>query len=187
MRVLGISSSPRRSGNSEILLDRALAGAASAGADAGKIVLNELDIKACQECGGCDSTGVCVIRDDMGLVYREIEKADAVIVASPVFFESVSAQAKLMTDRFQCAWIAKYVLKRTSLKRVRKGIFISVAGSARKKHFKNSVSVIRALFATLDIEYSGELFCGKLERSEDVLKKESILNKAYSLGAGLVN
>lgn len=187
MKVLGISSSPRRSGNSEILLDRALDGAASAGADIGKIVLNELDIKACQECGGCDGTGLCVVRDGMDIVYGEIEKADAVIIASPVFFESVSAQAKLMIDRFQCAWVSKYVLKRTSPKRARKGIFISVAGSGRKSHFLNSGVIIRALFATLDIEYSGDLFCGELEGAKDILQKEAILKDAYFLGVNLVN
>lgn len=186
MKVVGISASPRRSGNSEILMDRALEGAASAGADVEKITLNELSFKPCQECGGCDKSGICIIHDDMEHIYKELDKADAVILSSPIFFESLSAQAKMMIDRFQCAWISKYVLKNISRARKRKGIFISVAGSAGKLHFINASSIVKAFFATLDIEYAGELFCGKLEKIDDVYRDEKILNQAYALGANLV-
>ncbi|MCX5678081.1 MAG: flavodoxin family protein [Candidatus Omnitrophica bacterium] len=186
MKVIGISASPRRSGNSEILLDRALEGAMSAGADVEKIVLNELDFKACQECGGCERSGVCVIRDGMSHLYKELDKADAIIVSSPIFFASLSAQAKMMIDRFQCAWVAKYILKNRAKAKKRKGIFISVAGSYRKDSFDNAKSIIKAFFATLDIEYADELFCGGIEKMKDIDQDEKVLNRAYTLGVGLV-
>lgn len=186
MKVVGISASPRRSGNSEILLDRALEGATASGAEVEKVVLNELDFKACQECGGCYKSGVCVIRDGMSYLYKELDKADAVIVSSPIFFASLSAQAKMMIDRFQCAWVAKYILKNSARTKSRKGAFISVAGSYRKDHFENARSIVKAFFATLDIEYSGELFCGGIEKMKDVDQDEKILNKAYTLGRDLV-
>lgn len=186
MKIVGISGSPRRSGNSEILLDRALEGAASAGADAEKIVLNELEIRSCQECGGCDKNGVCVIPDDMSHLYKTLDKADAVIVASPIFFASLSAQTKMMIDRFQCEWMAKYMLKKAMRKKRRKGLFICVSGSHRNDYFENAGSIIKAFFATLDIEYCGELFCGGMEKARDIDNEEKVLNKAYSLGRELV-
>src|SRR3989338_242360 len=127
MNVLGISSSPRKGGNSDVLLDEALAGASSAGATVAKIVLNDLTFRPCQECGGCDTTGICVVRDDMGGVYEKFAEADIVILASPIFFGSLSAQLKMMIDRFQCAWVKKYLLKKRVTKpgkRKKKGIFL---------------------------------------------------------------
>ncbi len=186
MKVVGISGSPRRSGNSEILLDRALEGAKLAGAEVKKIILNELSFKPCQECGGCSKTGVCVIRDGMEDIYKLLKGADAFIISTPIFFASVSAQTKMMIDRFQCEWMAKYMLKKAMRKKRRKGLFICVAGSHRNDHFDNARSVIKAFFATLDIEYCGELFCGGIEKMRDIDNEEKTLNKAYALGRGLI-
>ncbi len=186
MKVVGISASPRRSGNSEIMLNRALEGSASSGALVEKIVLNELDLKPCQECGGCDKTGRCVIRDDMDQIYDKLDKADACIIASPIFFASVSAQAKMMIDRFQCFWVSKYILKDKPPAKKRRGAFLSVAGSYRKEHFDNAKGVIKAFFATLDIEYAGELFCGGIDKTADIDRDTETLNKAYKLGKELV-
>lgn len=187
MRAVGISASPRRSGNSEILLDRALEGAMAAGADVEKIILNELDFRPCQECGGCDKSGICVIRDGMELVYKKLDAADAVIVASPIFFASLSAQAKMMIDRFQCAWVAKYILKNVQRREKRKGIFISVGGSYRKDYPENARGIIKAFFATLDIGYAGELFCGGIEKKAGINQDEKTLSKAFALGKVIVS
>ncbi len=186
MKVLGISSSPRRLGNSEILLDRALEGARSAGAVVEKIVLNEINFRPCQECGGCDKGGVCIIHDGMDAIYRKIADTDALILSSPIFFVSLSAQAKMMIDRFQCAWTAKYVLNTVKSPRKRRGIFLSVAGSYRKDHFENARQIIRAFFATLDVEYAGEIFCGGMVKALDIGKDEDAMNKAYAMGKGLI-
>ena len=182
MNVVGISASPRRWGNSEILLDRALEGAKLSGAKVEKIILNELDFRPCQECAGCAKTGVCVIRDGMDGVYRSVNGAGVIIISVPIFFAGVSAQAKMMIDRFQCAWEAKYNLKRSARGKKRKGFFISVAGSRRKDFFDNARAVVRAFFATLDVEYSGELLCGGIERKADVDGKKELLDKAFALG-----
>ena len=112
MIVLGILGSPRRGGNAEVLLDKALEGARSGGVSVEKISLNELTIRPCQECGGCDDTGKCVIADDMAAVYNSVDRADIVILASPVFFGELTAQTKAMIDRFQCRWVGKYRLKK---------------------------------------------------------------------------
>jgi len=162
MKVLGIGGSPKKGGFTDKALDNALSGAGSAGAIVKKIILNDLGFKPCQDCGGCREDGICRIRDDMQAVYREVESADAVIIASPVFFCSVTAQVKMMVDRFQCAWVAKHLLgKRASRRKRRKGVFLCAGGANKKGHFENARQIIRALFATLDIDYAGELFISK--------------------------
>ncbi|MBN2453440.1 MAG: flavodoxin family protein [Candidatus Omnitrophica bacterium] len=182
MNVVGISGSPRRHGSTETLLDRLLEGAVSAGADVEKIVLNELTFRPCQECGGCDRTGACVIKDDMEFIYRRIEDADGIVVASPVFFANVSAQTKMMIDRFQCAWVAKYALKKERRTKKQKGIFISVSAAHRKDFFDSSKLVVKSFFATLDIEYAGELLCGGITNKSDIDSNEKLLKSAFELG-----
>ena len=100
-----------------------------AGARVEKVALSGLSFSPCLECGGCDNSGVCVLRDDLEPLYGKIGSADALVVASPIFFGSVSAQMKMLIDRFQCRWVAKYVLgSKRAAKKKRKGIFLSVAG-----------------------------------------------------------
>ena len=112
INVIGFLGSPHRAGNTETLLDETLRGAKEKGAEVEKIILNELNIRPCQNCGGCDKTGRCVVEDDMQPIYPKLRKANGVIVASPVFFSSVSAQTKAMIDRNQCVWVEKYRLKK---------------------------------------------------------------------------
>ncbi len=187
MKILGIGGSPRKGGNTDTLLDKALEGAKSAGAVVEKIILNDLDFKPCQECGGCDKAGICSVKDDMQLVYKKLGDADAVIVASPIFFGSLSAQIKMMIDRLQCLWVMKYVLKRAvSSGRKRKGVFLCVGGADKKEFFENAKSIIKNFFATLGLEYYGELFYGGLHEKTAIMERESALKKAFDLGVTLV-
>jgi len=186
MRVLGISGSPRRGGNTEVLLDRVLQGARSAGADTEKLILNELDFKPCQECGGCGRTGTCVIKDDIALIRKKIEKSDCVVISSPIFFCNISAQAKSMIDRFQVLWVRKYVLKvRVASGSKKTGAFLCVSGDKKGVFFKCAEKVIKAFFITLGIGYKGSIFCGGINLKGEIKKRKEVLNKAFNLGAAL--
>ena len=186
-RVVGISGSPRRGGNTDTLLDKALEGARLGGAVSEKIFLNDLAFKPCQGCGGCLRTGICVIRDDMRHIYRAVENADSVIIASPVFFGTVTAQLKAMIDRFHSRWIAKYVLKKGPRgKRQRKGYFLSASDSPKRKYFVDARKIVRNFFATTDIEYAGELFCGGIKEKGVVKKDARSMEKAFGLGKAAV-
>lgn len=186
IKILGISASPRRGGNSEVLLDAALSGAKSAGAGIEKIILNELCLKPCQECDACRRGDECVIKDDMRLVYKKVSSSDALIVASPIYFGSLSAQAKIMIDRFQPYWVRKYALKKpASRKRARKGIFLSVGAAGKKTFFNNARSIVRIFFVVLDIKYSGDLFCGGVDGAGDIGGRTAVLKKSFELGAKL--
>lgn len=99
MKVIGIVCSPRKEGNTEILVKEALASAQEEGAQTELISVIGKNIAPCDGCSSCFKTGVCHIKDDMQDIYRQLETAEAVIIGSPVYFGSVSAQAKAVMDR----------------------------------------------------------------------------------------
>jgi multimeric flavodoxin WrbA len=103
MKVLGVLGSPRIGGNSDILLDQALAGAREAGAEVEKIILCQKKISGCLNCEKCDETGVCAIKDDMNEIHKKILEADAVIHSVPVYFWAMTSQMKAYLDRW-CAF-----------------------------------------------------------------------------------
>lgn len=185
MNVLGILGSPRRGGNTEVLLDKALDGARSSGASVEKMSLNELAIKPCQECGGCDDTGECVIADDMAMIYSKVDKADRIILASPVFFGGLTAQTKAMIDRLQCRWVAKYRLKKT-LDTGKRGIFLCVSAWHKDEFFDNAKKIVKIFFVVLDIAYIGDLWCKGISGKGDIIKDKESLDAAFKLGKDLV-
>ncbi len=181
MKVLGILGSPRRGGNTEILLDKALAGAKAAGAETEKIVLNELNFRPCQECAGCDETGVCVLKDDLRDVYRKVEEADGLILAAPVFFGSLSAQTKMMIDRFQAKWIGKNLLKQP-VKKKKTAVFLCAAATDRRDFFENARTIAGHFFSTAGAKSVGELFCPRMDKKEAIIAHPELLEEAFALG-----
>lgn len=183
MYVLGINGSPRIGGNTDILLDKALEGAKAKGAKTEKVILNTLKFSPCQECENIRDDGICIIEDDLQPIYKKIDEADAIILASPIFFGSLSAQTKMMIDRFQCSWTTKYILKKDIFnKKKRKGCFISVEASTRKDFFDNAKAIVKNLFAIINVDYKEELFCPGVDEKASILKHPDILKKAFELG-----
>lgn len=187
MNILGINGSPRIGGNTDILLDKALEGAKAKGAEIEKVILNTLKFSPCQECEVLKDDGSCIIEDDMQPLYRKIEQADGVILASPIFFGSLSAQTKMMIDRFQCVWRARYILKKDIFKKKRKGAFISVEASKRDDFFDNAKSIVKNLFATINVDYQEELFCSGIDAKGSILKSPVFLKKSFELGQRIVS
>ena len=99
MKVLRIVCSSRKGGNAETLVREALTGAAEKGAEIDLISFSSLNIGPCTGCGGCAKTGECIIDDDMKSVYPKLLAADGIIIGTPVYFWTVTAQAKLLMDR----------------------------------------------------------------------------------------
>lgn len=99
MKVLAICASPRKGGNSDVLCDRFLKGALENGNTVEKINLSEQKILPCVACYGCRTSERCVQRDDMEKILKALLLADAVVLATPVYFYSMAAQMKLMIDR----------------------------------------------------------------------------------------
>lgn len=182
MFILGINGSPRIGGNTDILLDRVLEGAMISGANTEKIVINSLTFSPCQECKNTRDDGVCIIDDDMQIVYKKVKKADVIILASPIFFGSLTAQMKMMVDRFQCVWKAKHIYKRDIYKRNRIGGFISVQASKKRDFFNNAKAIVKNFFSVINVNYKEELFCPGVDEKGEILKHPEFLKKAFELG-----
>ena len=187
MKVLGIAGSPRRNGNTDLLLEEFLKGAASKGTEVKTLYLDDLKINPCQHCDSCLKAGKCKIQDDMQQIYVELEKADVIVLASPVQFSGPPAMVKAMIDRCQCLWACKYVLKipPLSLERIRKGFLISVGGTRMSDTFEPTLTIVKTWFHVLEIEYAGELLFAKVDEKDAILKQPEALQKAFEAGQKL--
>lgn len=159
MFVLGIQGSPRKKGNTRDLLSLFMEEAQKYGARTRTIVVRELDIQPCRELVVCEKKGFCPIRDDMETrVYPLLKQADLIVLASPVFFYNVPAQAKALIDRCQMFWGRKY---RLGLKEPnaenRRGFLLSCGGSGGKKLFDGLELTAKIFFDALSAKYQGAL------------------------------
>jgi len=187
VKILGIAGSPRRGGNTDILLDEFMKGAASKGAEVKTIVLNDLKVTPCQHCDACLEKGECRIKDDMQDIFQEFEWADVIVMASPIQFMGITAPMKAMIDRFQSRWARKYVLKVPPLgdERERKGFFISVGGTKLKNLFEPALVMIKAFFRILNINYAGELVFSGIDEKGAIARHPDALNQAFLAGQKL--
>jgi multimeric flavodoxin WrbA len=189
MKVLGLFGSPRRGGNTDILLEEALKGAEKEGAEVERLHLTDFNITPCRECHGCDQTGECVILDDMQKIYPKLLEADVIIFASPIFFYGITAWAKALVDRCQVLWSRKYLLKNPSLGKEgkrRKGFLISVGGTKGQRVFEGAILTAKYFFDVLNAEYVGELVFQGIDAKGDILKHPEAIRQAFEAGRRLV-
>jgi multimeric flavodoxin WrbA len=185
MNIIGISVSPRRHGNSETLLDHALAGARLSGAGTKKIILSELNIKPCNGSTECDKKAKCFIKDDMAKVLEVIHNADVIILSSPVYFGSIPAQLKAMIDRCQPLWVKKYILKKNR-PRIKKGLFLCISSHTNRNFFRNSKEIVDIFFKVLDVESVDSRYFPGLEDKNEAKHNTLLLKKANQCGIKLV-
>lgn len=118
MKVIGISGSPRKNGNTSTLVQRVLDGVKSQGIETEFIELSSLNFSCCIGCESCSETYRCVIKDDMQMVYDLLDEADGIVLGSPTYFYNVTALAKSFIDRLYCydrfdpsdrsVWVSKF-------------------------------------------------------------------------------
>ena len=185
MKVLGIYGSPRKGGNTDQLLDKTLEGARSAGADTKAVYARNLKMSGCLECGGCDKTGTCVVKDDMESVYPLLEEADVVFLASPIFFYGLTAQAKTLVDRSQALW-SKRMLNKSPDERKSydggRGYLIAVGATRGKRIFEGIELEARYFFDALDMSYEGGLLLRSMEKKSDARDHPEALEQAFEFG-----
>lgn len=156
IKVLAFASSPRRGGNSEMLLDWLLE---SMGRESDvtieKIVLTEAGINPCRGCNACEKLNHCVQRDGMDSVHDKIIEADIIVFASPIFCMGVPAQGKALIDRAQVFRSRKYVLKLPVVPPERKGkrlgIYLATAGQTWDHVFEGAIMTVKCLFHVIDV------------------------------------
>jgi len=189
MKVLGIYGSPRKKGNTDILLDKVLEGAHSAGAEITSIYARDLKMSGCRECGGCSKTGKCVVMDDMQSVYPLLQDADIIFLATPIFFYGMSSQVKALIDRCQAMW-SKRMLEKTHEERKSydsgKGYIIAVGATKGKNLFDGVQLTARYLFDALDMSYEDGLFFRRIDKRGAIMEHPEALKEAFDLGFSAV-
>ncbi len=188
MKVLFILGSPRKGGNTELLLEPVMQGVIDAGSGRELVRAANLDIHPCLACGGCTETGVCVVRDDMQQLYEKIDNADLIVIGSPIYFYGVTAQAKAFIDRCQALWSRKYLLgKRQAGKTARKGYFVGVAATQGERIFAGAIMTVRYGLDAMDFSYAGELLVRGADKKGEIARFAGDLELAYRFGHDMVS
>src|SRR4030043_2019680 len=166
LKVLGIMGSPRIKGNTDLLLDEALKGAQSQGAEVEKITAGNLKIAPCREIYACLKDGNCPLHDDMDNIYPKLLNADAVILATPIFFYTVSVQVMALISRCQALWSRRYVLNMDIP--AKKGAFIAVGATKGSRLFDGPKLTIRYFFKAINAEYTDELLIRGIDKKGEI-------------------
>ena len=187
MKVCGLVGSPVKKGNVDLLVSRVLEGAESVGANIRKIYLNDLSIKTCQGCLKDPDPEYCLFDDDMRIIYEALDTCDVIVLGSPIYFDTVSAQTKLMIDRSNCLnpYVQKedgtYGFVRRKAGR-NKGIFIAVGGQDRD--FTPILATVKGFFRWANIDMVDKiLYGGSEERRGAVGEEPEMMDRAFKIGA----
>lgn len=172
-KVLILSGSPRKNGNSDLLCDEFMKGAVEAGHLVEKIRVADKNIGYCRACYGCKDTGVCVIKDDMAEVLQKMIDADVLVLASPVYFYSIDAQLKAVIDRSVARWLE---VKDKEL------YYIMTAADAEKASMETTLACFRGYADCVEgAKEMGVIYgTGVYEKGE--VKDTNAMQEAYEMG-----
>jgi len=183
-RVLIVNGSPRKRGNSVLLAAQVAAGATAAGAEVETIILQDLDIQPCTACEACKGTdeGDCIIQDDMQSLYPKVRAADVIVIATPVYWFTMSAQAKLFIDR----WYALIDTARGNLLTGKKFAFVLAYGDSDPftSGAINAIRTFQDMCRYLDAEIIGFVY-GTANDEGEIQSQQDLLQEAYRLGQKL--
>ena len=184
-QVLVILGSPRKKGNSSTLAARISRGAKSAGAEVETLFLQDLKISPCRGCDTCqkhDSKG-CAIKDEMQEIYRKLIKADAWVIASPVYWFTMSAQTKIFMDR--CYALPAYAKNPFAGKRI--AIAMSYGDiDAVKSGCVNALRTFQDAFRYTRSKIVGMVY-GSAMKAGEIVNNEALMREAEELGKLLVS
>ncbi len=183
--IVALYGSPRRKGNTAMLLQKAVEGARDEGAQVDEIVLRDFKVSPCMEIYGCKKEGECAIKDDFQNIRDRILAGRGLMIATPVFFYTVSSHVKMFMDRCQSLWVKKYWVEGVAPGRMppkRKGLVIAVGATKGKKLFDGMLLTMRYFFDVLDMELWDSLLFRGMDFEGDVLKHPEYLDQAYARG-----
>jgi multimeric flavodoxin WrbA len=173
--VVILSGSPRKGATTDRLVDAFIEGAKGAGNSVDYYRVADLRIGGCRGCGHCFAEqGVCVQKDDMPPILDKIRKADALVLASPVYFFGVTAQLKLAIDRLYALLPEGTPVKRAAL--------LMTCGDSTDKAAASSIGMFRQISAYQQWEEAGVIIVPRLHASDDIAGREELV-RAKQLGA----
>lgn len=185
VRIVALYGSPRKSGNTATLLCHAVEGAREAGAVVDCFYLRDLKISPCLELYGCKASGRCIIEDDFHKIADAILQSRGIMLASPVFFYTVSAHTKIFMDRCQSLWVKRYWIDAVpfgSKDYPRRGFFIAAGATQGKKLFDGVLLTVRYFFDALGADLWDSLLVRGVDAEGDVLHRPQDLITAQEKG-----
>ena len=178
-RVLGIVGSPRRKGNTDILVEEVLRGASEAGAAVDKVILCELDIAPCEGCDSCVDTGECITVDAMEDLFPMMQQSQVWVLGTPVYWWGPSAQFKAFVDR----WYAKVQREEDkALFRGRRVILVVPMGDADARTARHVVGMMTDALEYVDADLCATVLAPGANEAGDVRKLPEVLAAAYAAG-----
>jgi len=181
--ILVLKGSPRENGNSNTLARQLEKGAREAGAEVESLMLHHMDIRPCDACDTCQETGVCIVKDDMQKIYPLLERADAVVIASPIYWFTISAQAKLCIDR----WYALETPDGNKLRGKQFGILLAYGDSdLYTSGGINAIHTFESMCRYIGAEIAGMVY-GTANDVGDAQKQPELMESAYNLGKKLAS
>jgi multimeric flavodoxin WrbA len=181
-------ASPRKGMNTDTLVEKVLEGAKSVGAFTQKISLNDLEIRPCQACAKHPAPKFCWYEDGMANIYNAIQNADVLVIGTPAYYDSISAQLKLVIDRSNCltemiTLADSKVAFQSSVRKKKRGVFIWVADFSRNP--EHALATIRLWCKDANVELVNVMTVMDSERGEGARNRKELLTKAYEIGTSL--
>jgi multimeric flavodoxin WrbA len=182
-KILVVMGSPRKNGNSATLAQNVIAGAKNAGATVDSYYLHGMDIKPCDACEACreNSGRECIIDDDMQELYLKLRETDALVIASPIYYFTFSAQTKLFIDR----WYALGEGKTTVLNGKQIGIILTYEDT--DPFTSGAVNALRTFQDVFD--YLGArivaMIYGRASEAGEIKANKDLMDRAYKMGQEL--
>jgi multimeric flavodoxin WrbA len=186
--ITAILGSPRRRGNSDILAQEFLKGAASNGYEHNLIVPADLEISPCDGGNQCIHDGRCIVRDGMNGIYDRVLESTHLLVATPVYFMGPPGSLKSFIDRFQAVWARSAILKTfdpdSEERRANHKAFAIIVCAARDKPnmYRPTRSIIKAFLNVTGFAYAGELIATGLDKAPAVRSRDDLLKQAFEAG-----
>jgi len=177
-KVLGVIGSPRRGGNTEILVDEVLRGAQESGAATEKIVLTQLDIRPCLACDGCADSGECVQKDDMAGLFEKMQESQVWVLGTPVYWWGPSAQFKAYLDR----WYAKAGEAHVDLFRGRRIVLAIPMGDTDVATARHTVGMFTDALDYVEAELFATLLATDANDRGEVQQQPQVMSAAFRAG-----
>jgi multimeric flavodoxin WrbA len=181
--IVILKGSPRPLGNSSVLADQAAAGAREAGAQVESFFLHDMNLRPCDGCDECRATGACVVGDDMQKLYPRLLAADGILLASPIYWFTFTAQLKTCIDRWYSLWNYNNDLFKTKLF----GVILTYGDSdLYTSGAINAIHTFETMFRFIQADLAGWVY-GSLSDIGDAQKHPELMEKAYRLGRKLAH
>ena len=191
-KILAFAASPRRDGNTEILLNKIIEGIRSVGADVEIYLTHDLNIQPCSGCGECEKLGRCVINDEFQDIFDRLTACDGIVFASPLYFMNVPARGKALIDRCQAFWSAKNRLKLDLFDgRKRFGLLVSCSGTGAgpggSPVFRGIEDTMTYVFDALSAEMMESLLFPRIDKKGIIADLPGALEQARLKGIEIAN